>query len=283
MSEPVWRKSYVELNGLRVAYLAAGQGEGVVLVHGWPTYSHLWRQQIPALAEHFAVYALDLPGLGDSDKPSDVRYSLDFFAGVLAGFLDGVGLEKVSLVCHDIGGPVALLWAVRHPERLARLVVMDTTPYPDLPLLIRLLLPAARMPGVGRGLVSRAGLRLLFHIGVARRSVVTDELVAAYDRPFAGDPAARKTLLRILAQLDPREMSEIEANLSQITVPTLILWAEKDPSAPLTIARRLQADISGAVLRTIPNCGHFLTEDCPAEVNRILLQFLIRDASHESD
>jgi len=264
----------VEVNGFKLCYQMGGQGDAVVFVHGWPTYSYLWRHQMSALAERFRVYALDLPGCGDSEKPSDVRYSLDFFSDILNGFLNAMGVGQVTLVSHDLGGPISLLWAVRHPERLARMVIMDTMPYPDLPLMIRLMLPAARLPGVGRVLVSRRGLRLAFRIGTVGKGVVTDALVAAYDRPYAGDPAARKTLLRILAELEPREMVEIAQNLERITAPTLILWAEKDPSAPLSIARRLEADMQGATLKTISNCGHFLTEDQPDEVTRLLLEFL---------
>ncbi len=269
-----YTKQFVEISGLKLGYLAAGQGEPVVLVHGWPTFSHLWRHQIPALAERYRVYALDLPGFGDSDKPTDVRYALNFFANVLAGFLDALGIEKVTLVCHDIGGPVVLLFSVRNPERVKRLVILDTTAYPDLPLMVRLLLPVARLPGAGGLLVSRRGLRLLLQIGTVRKGVITDELVTAYNRPLSDDPIARKTLLRILIEQDPREMIEIADNLGRIAAPTLILWSEKDPSAPLSIARRLQADISGSVLKTIPDCGHFLTEDQPEEVNRLLLEFL---------
>lgn len=267
-------KQFVQVGDLKLGYLADGEGEPVVLIHGWPTYSYLWRQQLPALAERFRVYALDLPGFGDSDKPPGVGYTLDFYVDVLDGFLRAMGIERVTLMCHDLGGPIALLWAVRAPERLARLVVMDTMPYPELPLMIRLMLPAARLPGVGRLLVSRRGLRLALQIGTVTKAVVTDELVAAYYRPLAGDPLSRKTLLRILAEMDPGEMVEIADNLARISAPTLILWAEKDPSAPLSIARRLQADIGEAQLETIPNCGHFLTEDRPQQVNRSLLAFL---------
>jgi haloalkane dehalogenase len=268
------QKQSIEIDGLRVGYLVAGQGAPVVFVHGWPTYSYLWRHQVSALAERFRVYALDLPGFGDSDKPSDVRYTLGFYCDILTGFLDTLDIEQVTLVCHDIGGPIVLLWAVRQPERLARLVVMDTTAYPDLPLMVRLMLPAARLPGIGSVMVSRRGLSLLFKIGTVGKDVVTDELVAAYDRPFVGDPVARKTLLRILTRIEPGEMVEIADNLGRITAPTLILWAEKDPTAPLSIAHRLHSDIDGAVLKTIPDCGHFLTEDRPQEVNRLLLEFL---------
>jgi pimeloyl-ACP methyl ester carboxylesterase len=267
-------KDYVEVDGLKLAYLAGGEGEPVVFVHGWPTYSYLWRHQMSALADSFCVFALDLPGCGDSEKPSDVQYSLDFFSDVLNSFLNAMGVGQVTLVSHDLGGPISLLWAVRHPERLARLVIMDTMPYPDLPWMIRLMLPAARLPGIGRVLVSRRGLGTALHIGTVGKGVVNDALVAAYDRPYAEDPAARKALLRVLTELDPREMIEIAQNLERIAAPTLILWADRDPSAPLSIARRLQADIRGATLKTIPECGHFLTEDQPDEVTRLLLAFL---------
>jgi pimeloyl-ACP methyl ester carboxylesterase len=267
-------KDYVEVDGLKLAYLVGGEGEPVVFVHGWPTYSYLWRHQMSALADSFCVFALDLPGCGDSEKPSDVQYSLDFFSDVLNSFLNAMGVGQVTLVSHDLGGPISLLWAVRHPERLARLVIMDTMPYPDLPWMIRLMLPAARLPGIGHLLVSRRGLRAALHIGTVGKGVVNDALVAAYDRPYAGEPAARKILLRVLTELDPREMVEIAQNLERIAAPTLILWAEKDPSAPLSIARRLQADIQCATLKTIPNCGHFLTEDQPGEVTQLLLEFL---------
>jgi pimeloyl-ACP methyl ester carboxylesterase len=267
-------KLFVEVNELKIGYLEGGQGDPVLFVHGWPTYSHLWRHQMPTLAERFKVYALDLPGFGDSDKPAEVSYTLGFYADMLTGFLDAISIERVTLVSHDLGGSIALLWAVRHPERLTRLVITDTVPYPDLPLMIRLMLPAARLPGLGQMMVSRLGLRFMFQLGTVGRGVVTDELVAAYDRPLIDTPGARETLLRILTETEPGEMGEIADNLGRISAPALILWAERDPTAPLSIARRLHTDIRNSLLKTVPDCGHFLTEDRPEEVNRELLAFL---------
>jgi pimeloyl-ACP methyl ester carboxylesterase len=103
--------------------------------------------------------------------------------------------------------------------------------------------------------------------------VVTDELVAAYDHPYANDPEARRVLLRILTELKVDELKSVATGLGQITAPTLILWAEKDASAPVSIARRMQNDIHGAALKTIPDCGHFVTEDQPHAVNECLLEF----------
>jgi haloacetate dehalogenase len=89
-------KAFVEIGGINLAFVEAGQGAPVVLVHGWPTCSYLWRRQIPALAERYHVYALDLPGFGDSDKPADASYTLEFYVGILAGFLDKMKLERVT-------------------------------------------------------------------------------------------------------------------------------------------------------------------------------------------
>jgi pimeloyl-ACP methyl ester carboxylesterase len=267
---------HVEVNGLNIAYRAQGEGEPVLFLHGWPTYSYLWRRQLPALAgEGFRACALDLPGFGDSDKPLDVRYTLNFHTGILEGFLDAMDIEKTTLVCHDLGGPIGLLFAVRHPERLSRLVVMDTTPYTDVPLFIRLMMFGVnRVPGVGRAVTGRRGLRLLLNMGTAGRGVITNEVVEAYNRPFAGGGQAREVLLRTLKDFDLPALQEAVDNYKRITCPTLILWGEKDPTAPLSLARRLRADIAGAQLETIPNCGHFLSEDRPQDVNRRLLAFL---------
>jgi pimeloyl-ACP methyl ester carboxylesterase len=274
MNTALGLKQSVAVDGVNLAFLTAGTGDAVLFVHGWPTYSHLWRLQVPALADAFSVYAPDLPGFGDSDKPADVLYTLDFLVGTLTGFLDALELPEVRIVCHDLGGPISLLFAAQQPERVAQLVIMDTIPYPEMPLMMRLMLPLARLPGFGNAMVSRRGLRLALQLGTVRDGVVTDDLVAAYDRPYVQDPEARRLLLRILTGLDVEQLGEVAANLSSISAPTLILWAENDPSAPLSIAHRLQADIRSAELKTIPECGHFLTEDQPDAVNELLLGFL---------
>jgi pimeloyl-ACP methyl ester carboxylesterase len=276
VNEQTQAVEYVEVNGLNIAYCAQGEGEPVLFLHGWPTYSYLWRQQLPALAgEGFRACALDLPGFGDSDKPPDVSYTLDFQTATLEGFLDAMDIARTALVCHDIGGPIGLLFAVRHPERLSRLVVMDTTPYTDVPPVVRLMmLGINHVPGVGRAMVSRRGLRLLLNMGTAGRGVITDAVLEAYNRPFTGDGQARKVLLHTFTDFDLPALQEAVDNYKRITCPTLILWGEKDPTAPLSLARRLRADIVGAQLETIPNCGHFLSEDKPQAVNRHLLAFL---------
>jgi pimeloyl-ACP methyl ester carboxylesterase len=121
----------VQLDGLRVAYRELGQGPPVLLVHGWPTSSFLWRNVMPHIARANRVVAIDLPGFGESDKPVGIRYNFAFFDGILEGFLAKLGIAELGLAVHDLGGPIGLHWAVDRPERVTRLALLNTLVYPE--------------------------------------------------------------------------------------------------------------------------------------------------------
>ncbi len=106
--EPEISSRSVEVDGLRLHYLESGSGEPVLLLHGWPTSSFLYRNVIGHVAQNSRAIALDLPGFGSSDKPLDASYSFRFYSRVLDGFLSALGIDKTSLVVHDLGGPVGL-------------------------------------------------------------------------------------------------------------------------------------------------------------------------------
>lgn len=183
----------VDVEGLSVAYRRAGAGEPVVLLHGWPTSNHVWRHSLHALADAGRrAIAPDLPGFGASDKPPAAPYTLDRQARMLEKFLAAIGVENAALVMHDLGGPIGLLWAVRHPGRLERLVMLDTIVFPrNLPPL-RALLAGMRVPGLGSLAVRPAGLLLIFSLGLARGHRLDAGSLDAYREPFAcGDARAR--------------------------------------------------------------------------------------------
>lgn len=261
--------STVEVGSLEIAYREAGTGDPVVMVHGWPTDSRLWTDQMSRLQGRHRVLAPDLPGYGGSQIPPVNGFELS--TSTLVGFLDALGVERAALVGHDAGGPPVLLTAIRHPRRVSRLVVMDTTPYPQLALLVRLMVTAAKLPGIGEGMMSRPGFRMLFRVGTAGGDA---EPVGLADRFRPPDRERRRALLAALRQFDRRELEEVEAGLGSITAPTLVVWAAKDPAGPLSLAHRLSADISGSTMVTVPNCGHFLPLDRPAEIGELLAAFL---------
>ncbi len=266
-----WKVPRVSVNGLSLHYREAGRGPPVVLVHGWPTDSRLWDGQIPVLAARHRVIAPDFPGFGQSDRPEPNRIGLDLLQRSLIGLMDAVGLEQASFVGHDLGGPAVLLTAIRNPERVERLAVLDTTPYPDLPRLIRRMVRGAKVPGISALMVSRWGIRLMFRIGTANPQTDTSRLVDLF-RPK--DRAGRRALVDALRHIDFRDLEEVAAGLKGIGMPMLILWAEGDPTGPLSLARRFAADVPGSMLETVPDCGHFLPVDRPEAVAQALVGFL---------
>ncbi|HKA86555.1 MAG TPA: alpha/beta fold hydrolase, partial [Haliangiales bacterium] len=122
---------FLSIGGNRVFYHRRGRGRPLVLVHGWMVSHWAWRHVIPSLAGDYDVVAIDLPGFGESDRPSpsEYRYDAPAFAETLIGVLDSLAIERATLVGHSMGGGVALYAAARRPERVERLVLIDALVY----------------------------------------------------------------------------------------------------------------------------------------------------------
>ena len=265
----------VNVNGMSIETVVAGAPEHrpLVLLHGYPTSSHLWRNVMPGLAAHHRVYAPDLPGHGGSDKPGNVEYDLDLFVGFLRGFADAVGLDRFALVGHDLGGMVAIGFAARYTDQLSRLVIMDTAPYVTWPLAARLVIWLARTPLTARMLLSRHLFRLFMQLGVANRRVMTTEVAEQYRRPWIQDSAGRRAFSLTVA-VPPERITEPRPNLTRITVPTLVLWAANDRLFGKRVARQLRDDLPDATMTVVPDCGHFLQEEQPELIVQHLRSFL---------
>ncbi len=190
----------VKVHGLNIFYLESGKGDPVVLLHGWPTSSYLWRNIIPSLAKTRRVIAPDLIGYGRSDKPLDIIYSIDNQSKILGEFLDRLGLQKTALVVHDFGGPIGLLWAVRNPEKLERLAILNTFLHPKLPFLMDLLFLASKVPGVGKWFATPSGVAATIKLGVSNKNVLTKELIETYQAPFKHMDAQKNFLRRLTIQ-----------------------------------------------------------------------------------
>src|SRR5215213_6288941 len=139
----------VEVDGRTLAFREAGEGPAVLLLHGWPTSSFLWRNVMPAIARDRRVLALDLPGFGASDKPTDVTYGYDFYSGAVRGFLDALEIDEVALGLHDLGGPVGVRFALDNPGRVRALALTNTLLYPeDMTEMLTRFVEALQTPGV---------------------------------------------------------------------------------------------------------------------------------------
>lgn len=270
-------KTIVVDDGTALGYRELGSGPPVVLVHGWPTSSHLWRNVMPVLAEHSRVLAPDLPGFGASDKPADAAYDFEFFEAALDGFLTALDVDRaehIGLACHDIGGPIAVHWMLSRPGRVSRLAVLNTLLYPELSQAVVELLAELSTPGPREHRTSDEGLAEVMRLGVTDPSLITDELMADVAAPF--DTAeARQALARAGIGLPLSGLEEIAAGLSGIDVPVRAVYGEDDQVLPdvAETMTRLAADVAHAEVTAIPRCGHFLQEEAPEQVAELLTAF----------
>jgi len=273
MTEP--SSHYTEVNDLRLHYLEAGEGDPILLLHGFPTSSHLYRNILPELGKTHRAIALDLPGYGLSDKPLDVSYDYDFYETVLTGFLDTLGIEEINLAVHDLGGPVGLYWAIQNPGRVPKLIILNTLVYPETSWAVKLFLIAMKTPGLRDFIVSPKGLVGTMQFGVANKARITREVLTPYTAPFES-PAARKALIKAGGGLGVRGLAKIARELPGYQTSIRLIYGEKDrvlPDVAKTMAR-LKRDHPEAELTSLPNCGHFLQEDDPERVGQLIAEFL---------
>jgi len=177
---------YTTVNSLRLHYLESGTPDPnvppILLLHGFPTSSHLWRNVMPELAKTHRAIAIDLPGYGLSDKPLDVKYDFAFYENVLNDLLDALGIAETNLAVHDLGGPIGLFWAVRNPQRVKNVVLLNTLVYPETSWAVKLFLIALRTPGVRDYLVSPKGIAAAMKLGVVHKDRLTREALTPCSR-----------------------------------------------------------------------------------------------------
>ena len=276
MSEPPTSHT-VHVEGLRLHYRELGEGEPVLLLHGWPTSSFLWRNVMTAMVDSHPgsrVIALDLPGFGESDKPLDASYSFRFFRRVLDGFVSTLEIDTLGLAVHDLGGPVGLYWACQRLDRISKLALLNTLVYPEVSWAVVAFGLACRLPGVRHYLASPRGLRDAMRIGMANRARLDDETVRGVQAPFVTRDA-RRALIKAGIGLSPKGLREIAEKLPGFTGPVRIVYGKRDRILPdvSETMERVKRDLPQAEIFALPDCGHFLQEDRPQDIGELLGEF----------
>jgi uncharacterized protein (TIGR00369 family) len=256
-----------------VAYLRKGKGPALFLIHGIPTSSYLWRDVIDQLALNFDVVAPDLLGYGDSDKRLDADLSIAAQARYMVAAMESLGIHQAAVAGHDIGGGVAQLMAVDEPDRVARLILIDSVVDNNWPIadIARLKEPAWDQILVDRDL--RPGFRKGLEEGTTRAGLVTDELVNEIARPFS-DQNLRRAYLRAARALNNRDLTSRSRHLQEIAAPSLILWGANDKFLEPRWAEVLKHKLQDSTVEIVDPGGHFLPLDRPDAVASAILRFL---------
>jgi haloalkane dehalogenase len=269
---------YLEQDGLRLHYVDEGEREAepILLLHGEPSWSFLYRKMIPALTPVARVVAPDYFGFGRSDKPVEREwYTYERHYRSIEGLAETLDLRDATVVVQDWGGPIGLRLAVEHQERVARLVVMNTGIFAGRPPSDEWLRFRAFVRRVGTDL--RAGQ-------LVRISCVTelpDEVVAGYDAPYPVPESLTGPLM--FPELVPTEpdhpsaaaMLAVREALKRWEKPALVLFSDSDPIFSPRVGERFAELIPGAQpAETIAGAGHFLQEDKGEELGARIARWL---------
>ncbi len=263
----------VLVDGHSIAYDQQGEGSPVVLIHGIPTSNLLWRNILPQLATLHRVFAPDLLNYGKSDKPVDANVSIEAQSRLIVKWMDQLGLQSADIVAHDIGGGVAQLIAVNYPERVRKLVLIDTVCFDSWPIPEFLPLQQA---GAEEAMSLEAFLKMMRGFmpqGVHSKAVMTDDVIDLYLAPWPTE-AGKKALFRNFRRLNPEYTLAIAGELEHLPHRTLILWAEHDVFQKPAYALELKRTIPRAELIWIKDAGHWLMEEKPEEISGHVSTFL---------
>lgn len=261
----------VEVKGARIFVRREGSGPPVMLIHGNPDTSELWRPVMDRVKDSVAAIAPDLPGFGRSGVPEGFDGTLPAMAEYVAGVADGLEIDRpLHLAVHDFGGPFGLAFAVCHPERVASITVTNTLFHADYswhfwarvwrtPLLGEIALALMKWP--------------LFLPEVRRGSqkLTRAQIRAMFDRIT---PAAKEMILTLYRASDPPRFADWERKMIALadSIPVQVLWGEHDPYIPARFADRFgTADITH-----LPGCGHWVPAEDPEIVAEKLKEMVLR-------
>ncbi len=273
---------FADVGEVLVHYVTAGEGEPLVLLHGWPQTWYEWRHVIPALAERFQVIAPDLRGIGDSTRPAGGYDKLTVAEDVFRLVHDHLGLERICLAGHDWGGPVAFAYAAAHRQAVRRLALLDVT-----------------VPGDGAETLSQGGRR--WHHGFHRTLDLPEALVQGRERIYLGwfyrtfsyrpDAVEEEAVVEYLRTYSqpgalragfsyyraiPQDVADNRAMLERdgkLAMPVLGLGGDRSWGRRMEVVEslnRVATDVRGG---EVPECGHFIPEERPDVTIERLLAF----------
>lgn len=267
-----WQGRWIPVGDEHLHVVEAGQGEPLLLIHGFFVWSYFWRKVIPGLSQVAHVIAPDLRGFGLTERLPGKPLDLWAQAEMLVGLMDEMGVQRALLCGHSMGGEIALRIALRYPERVSGLVLASSAGYVERPstgwerrllatpllgrLLVRLLVANDRFAG--------KAMRDAYFDGRMDPTDLKAYLLPGYL------PRASRTMARMLLEID---FGATAREIGQVGHPALILWGQEDPWIPLRHGERLRQVLPHSRLDVLPQCGHSPPEEYPVAFATAVARF----------
>jgi len=267
----------IQIKGHTIFYTVKGEGKPLLLIHGYGAGMWVWEKQIEALSQSYRVYALDLIGHGFSDRPK-LPYTPETYIHFLKDFMDGVGIEKATLIGNSMGGGIAWAMAILFPERVDRLILINCVP-PDVlnsvknesfQTLVAIknipILPYLVIAGRNKNSIKWILLECVSNIKLITPGVL--------NRQYQLSKVKGTTWVLYSTFKHAEEALKLRDKLSLISLPTLLIWGERDIIFPPRVGETLHQTIPGSTFQRIEKSGHIPMWETPEQVNQAILSFL---------
>lgn len=262
-------------DGITIHYREYGAGEPLLLIHGFTSSSYTWTDVAPELSKKYRVIAPDLPGFGLTSKPKDAPYNYKAFSEALIKLMDKLGVQKASVAGNSMGGGTALQLTLDHPDRVDKLILIDSAgvAHGDKDIMFRLM----ATPGIN-SFMSACNNPTFTALNLKKMafyddSKVTREKAEAYFLPFR----TKGALNAAARTMNENDLAGPEPRLGEIKKETLIIWGDKDALIYPPVAYKFEKSIKGSRLEILEKCGHMPQEERPEETAAIMMRFLAGD------
>lgn len=264
---------FIKLDGYSTHYIEKGEGEPVILIHGFLYDSYMWNKNLDVLADRFKVYAVDLWGFGYSTRePMDYGYPL--YANQLLKFMDALNIQKASLIGQSMGGGTSIFFSVNHRDRVNKLILVDPAGMPNpLPLIGKI----TNLPKIGEFLL---GLKSDFY----RKMVLSTTFI--YDKEFVTESyfenvtrfhkikGTTEILLKILRKQFFHTLPDEVHSLGETDMPILIIFGRQDKAVPLERGEEMHKVLRGSHLEIFEQAGHCPHDEQSQKFNQLAVDFL---------
>lgn len=281
--DPFLSPQTIQIKNQTIFYAVRGEGEPLILIHGYGAGSWVWEKQVEILSRNYRVHALDLIGHGFSDRPR-MEYTPETYILFLRNFMEGLGIERATLVGNSMGGGIAWAVAALFPERVKKLILIDCTP-PDVLNQVqnesfRTLAVVKNIPLLPYLVIAtrnRNSIKRILLECVADAKLITPKVL---NRQYQLSRITGTTWALYSTLKNARETSGMIDLLARIHHPTLLIWGERDLIFPLAVGESLHQAIKGSKFQIIEKSGHIPMWETPEEVNQAILRFLEEKWNH---